>query len=229
MWAKLKAVPLYVKIVLGCLIALFVYGGMHQPPTPRPHTDVQASYGRNGGAPENDGDSRNQILQQYETQYAQVMAALNQCAAEMQQTTNQMQGAAMNGQMPMNAQPACMQAYPRQLSQAAFLEAQITRLRTGDTPSLREITGIQADSMGGTPSYDHPSTSGNDDAGDAVDHWDRGAIRGTSLYIDENGRQVELPTARYYFHNRETGQYVPSDSPTPPNDGSDYAPVTPNN
>ena len=135
----------------------------------------------------------------------------------------------MNGQMPMNAQPACMQSYPQQLAQAAFLEAQISRLRTGDKRSLQEIAGIRTGPSDGTPSYNHPSSGGDGAVNNAVDNGDPHVIRGTSLYTDENSRQVELPTARCYYHDRETGQYVPCESPIPPNDGYDYEPMTPNN
>jgi hypothetical protein len=147
----------------------------------------------------------------------------------MEEATNQMQRAVMSGEMPVNSQPACAQSSPQWTAQAAFLEAQISRLKTGDTRSLREITGFQTNPSGGPSAYYRPSTGGNDGGESAVESWDRGAIRGTSMYSGENGEQVELPTASYYYRNRETGQYLPSENPNPPNDGYDYERMTPQN
>jgi hypothetical protein len=127
--------------------------------------------------------------------------------------------AAANGMM-VNNRPPCEQYMPQWTAQEAYLETEIYRLQTGDTrTSLRDITGIQAGSRASSPSaYGSPRRDGTD----AVDNWDRQAIRGNSLYTDENGRQQELPTRNYHFRDRASGQIIGSDQPYAPNDGRDY-------
>jgi hypothetical protein len=137
----------------------------------------------------------------------------------------------MNGGTSMMSELPCQQQMQQIAAQVAFVETEIYRLKSGDWRStLFQIQGIpQPGSSNGTaPSYDRRSTAG-DDGTNAVDNWDRGAIRGTSLYRDENGETRELPTARYYYRNLETGQYVASESPNPPNDGQGYERMTPQN
>jgi hypothetical protein len=143
--------------------------------------------------------------------------------------TNEMGAAAVNGVI-MNNRPPCEQYVNQWAMQLNVVNTEIYRLKTGDThSSFNQLNGVSPSSGGGgAPSYYQPTTS-SDDGTHAVDNWDRGAIRGTSMYKDENGEEKELPTADYYYHDLETGQYVPSDSSTAPNDGHDYEPMTPEN
>jgi hypothetical protein len=150
-----------------------------------------------------------------------MQARAAQCMAEMNAATQQMTMGAMNG-MVVNDRPVCEQYMPQWTAQEACLETEIYRLQTGDTrSSVREITGIPGpdySSRGGPSSSYSPSN----DPSDAVDNWDRQAIRGNSLYTDETGEEHELLTRNYYFRDRASGQLVGSDQADPPNNGRDY-------
>lgn len=237
MWAKLKAMPRWAKIVLTCFVVLFIYGATHQP-KPHPYYEpIGPGYADHSQYQPQAEVGQSDTLRQYEAEDAQLQSELQQCAADMQETTRQMQQAAISGgAMPMT-RPACEGSYPQWIAQEAMVAAQIARLKNGDTRSLRAINGYGDQPGGGaapsyynpsTPNYYHPSTPQSDGTG-AVEKWDRGAIRGTQLYTDENGEQHELPTADYYYHNTSSGEYVPSSSPTAPADGNNYEPMAPEN
>jgi len=226
MWQKLKALPPIAKVVIGLFVIAVLYGAARRPPnpthnygeyppTPRPGEE-HASQG-------SDDDQKAQLLARYQAQHAQLVAMAQQCQVQMQEAMNQQAAAAMNGQM-YTGRPACEQQMPQLVSQMALLETEIYRLQTGDThSSVREITHIAAPDLRSSPS----SGGGGDDGGlHAVDNYDRQAIRGTSMYSDESGEEHELPTATYYYRDRSSGQFVPSESPDPPNDGRDYERLT---
>ncbi len=240
MFKAFKALPLLPKVLIGFVLLMGVYGLSHrrhaQPFGDSGSMDDQGpgergeypSPNMRGVAQRPSGDEAEQAseyLERFKNEQAQVQAQTQACMAQMQQATNQMASAAMNGQM-MNNRPACEQAMPQLVAQEAYLETEIYRLQSGDKHStLQQITGVQTGPSGN--GYYRPSGPGNDGGIGAVDKYDRQAIRGTSLYSDENGEQHELQTAPYYYRDRSSGQMVPSNQPQPPNDGRDYETLTP--
>jgi hypothetical protein len=236
MFAALKAIPVVPKIVLGSLLFLAVYGLSH-----RHHAQpVDSSYGRyaqvsdesagyrepaRSGASE--ADQTQQALAYYQAQQAQVQAQVAECVQQSNQAQARMAMAAAYGQMPV---PVPCSAYMAQwTAQEAMLETEIYRLQTGDNRTgMREIVGIPAPQYGGssTPSYYRPSSEANDGGIGAVERADRQAIRGTSIYAEEDGTEHELPTQPYYFRDRVSGEFISSNLPNPPNNGRTYDPVT---
>ena len=79
MWAKLKALPLAAKVAIGAFLVLLVYGATHQPSDGPGSNDGALSSGpggRGGRQPADGGGDAKRLLQQYEEQYAAVMAEL---------------------------------------------------------------------------------------------------------------------------------------------------------
>ena len=242
----LKAMPIVPKVLLGSLVLMVIYGlGHHRYPSHQSRFDQSdpgryesaqsAAYGSQGreGSIESretaEAEQAKQYLAQFQAQQSQLLARANACMAQMRQASNEMAMAAMNGQM-MNAQPPCEQYMPQWTAQEAYLETEIYRLQSGDRHSpLQQITGVQVGQPGesGASSYYHSSGPGNDGGIGAVERYDRQAIRGTSLYNEPDGTEHELPTEPYYYRNQNSGQIVASTQPNPPNDGSPYDPLTP--
>jgi hypothetical protein len=234
MFKTIKAMPALPKIILGSLLLLGLYGLTH-----RRH--VQSSDFENGHVVASSDDLNphgarpratdeaelaQQYLARFKSQQAQVQARAKDCMEQMQQATNQMAIAAMNGQM-MNARPACEASMPQWTAQEAYLETVIYQLQTGDVHStMQQITGVQV-GQSNSRSYDRSSGAGDDGGIGAVENYDRQAIRGTSLYDEEDGTQHELPTESYYFRDRASGHIISSSLPDPPNDGRDYEALTP--
>ena len=214
MLKKLKALPGRTKIILGCFLALFIYGAMQQPsPSPSGHY-VPGPNGGGGYTPRLD-DQNQQLLAQFEAQRDELAPKVKACVEEQNRALQETAAAAINGGM-VNNQPACSQYLLQWGQQLDVAQTEIYRLKTGDThSSFNQLNGVSPSSRGSAPSYYRPSAPENDGTA-AVDRWDRGAIRGTTMYKDENGDEKELPTANYYYHDLETGQYVPSESSTPP-------------
>jgi hypothetical protein len=244
MFATLKALPILPKIILGSLLVLGIYGLTHRH-HPAPHdfngpVEPEEATGDDAHAThpshthpahaqltaDNEAEMAQQYLSRFKQQQVQVQGRAQACMAQMQQATNQMAQAAMNGQM-YSARPACEQEMAQLTAQEAYLETVIYQLQTGDVhATMQQITGVQIGSNSNAPSYYRPSGPGNDGGLSAVENYDRQGVRGTSLYNEEDGAQHELPTAPYYFRDRETGQFVSSQQSTPPNDGHDYDPLT---
>jgi hypothetical protein len=224
MGARFKAIPLFAKLFVALLIVVTVYQFSHAIGASHRRTGSSSlpGFDRQGSedvasdtAEQRVEANANQALAQFKAQQQQLMSRVYQCEAEMNQATQQMAQAAINGQM-MNNRPQCEQYMPQWTAQEAYLETEIYRIQTGDhRSSVREITGITG------PTPDRPGTT-SDGGTNAVENWDRQAIRGNSLYVDESGQQHELPTRNYYFRDRASGQIIGSDSPNPPNDGRDY-------
>lgn len=238
MYKALKDMPALPKIFLGCLLLLVIYAlGHRRQPHPTAFEDSPdepvSTQGDNRPAHRpaashstSEAEQAREYLAHFKQQQAQVQARAQECMAEMQQASNQMAAAAMNGQM-MSGQPACEAQMPALTAQEAYLETVIYQLQTGDVHStMQQITGVQVGQTS-APSYYRPSGPGNDGGIGAVENYDRQAIRGTSIYHEEDGTEHELQTEPYYFRNRETGQFVPSNQPDPPNDGQDYEPLSP--
>jgi hypothetical protein len=224
MLKRIKALKPRTKIILGCFLALAIYGAMQPQPTPLPRY-IPNEDGRVVPGPRPD-DQSSQLLAQFEAQRDELAPKVKACMDEQTRAQADMAIAAANGVMP--TEPPCTQYMLQWAQQLNVAETEIHRLKTGDWhSSFNQLNGVSPSSGGGgAPSFYRPSTP-NDDGTNAVDRWDRGAIRGTTMYKDENGEEKELPTANYYYHDLETGQYVPSESSTPPNDGHDYQPMTP--
>jgi cell division protein FtsB len=247
MWTAFKKMPILVRIfivvvTLVVLVRIGTLGRGNHHSQYHPYSsanDENTSYtggSSDEGRANNEGqaDDRDQTgnresndsgaaqqLAQYESQQQQLMSRVYACEQQMQQASNAMARAAMNGQMAPPAQ--CQQYMPQWTAQEAFLETQIYRLKSGDySSSLSTVTGIPIGQQ--QPSASRPARSS--DGTEAVENWDRQAIRGNSLYDDESGQTHELQTQSYYFRDRSSGRVIASDSPNPPNDGHDYEQLT---
>ena len=236
--ARLKALPVGAKIILGLLVIGVLYGAAHQNPHPYPPNGPYGPYNSPSGQNLQDNRSAYAALQAQHTALGQQAMA---CAQQMQANQANWAAGAMNGQMPVS-EPACAQQMPIWVAQMKGLEARMQQMQGGGAG------GYSAGSGGGysnggyyagggaQPNYNHPMDDSyihdmernSDRAIDAADRYDRNAIRGTSMYTNADGQQVEMPTENYYNRNEQTGQYVGSDNNTVPNDTSTYTPVTNN-
>lgn len=243
MWSTIKAMPVLPKILIGCLLLVLIAKAAQGRRTPHPIYDGPTPVPERSGWESNQGrsdegrgngrgiaqtDQRAQMLAQFRTQQEQLQVQVRQCMADMQQAANQMAMNAMNGQMPGAGAP-CEQAMPQWTAQEAYLETEIYRLQTGDNKTdMWGVTGVQRPQYG--PSYTPSESRGSSgDSGEqAVNRWDRQYIRGNSLYTDETGEEHELPTYKYYFRDRVSGQMIGSDSSDVPNNGRDYEVIEPN-
>lgn len=241
MRAALKSIPLLSRILLGSLFISGLYGLSHRHPTQRVDISRQApsqNWERQAAASEypgldgassrlgsGDGEQAQQDLVLFKAQQAQLQQSVQACMADMNQAAHRMALAAMNGQLA--GQAPCAQSMPQWTAEEAYLETEIYRLQTGDTRStVRQITGVQMGFAGEGASPSHrPSSLENDGGIDAVERYDRQAVRGTSLYREEDGTPHELPTQSYYFRDRSSGQIISSNLPEPPSNGRDYDPV----
>ena len=240
MWKTFKAMPALPKV----LIILFVFGAVYKVThlyhgSHRGYQSASFDEGsgydgggtgrgaalgteRQGEAGDNSsstGDQKSRMVAQYEAQRMQITRQVQQCMNDTQRYQQAAAMAAMNGQMV--PPPQCSQQMAQWTAQEAFLETEIYKLNGGDpNATVREVSGIAA-SSGYAPGSRRPAGSSDDGTG-AVEDWDRGAIRGTSIYTDEGGEQHELPTRSYYFRDRSSGEMVGSDHPYAPNNGRDY-------
>ena len=219
-----KAMPVFPKILIVCLVLGVVYkvgrhrndDGGHAWVTPPPAPVEE------GGTPATDAGS--QVLGRYESQLSQLMARVNQCVAEANAAVPAQAAAAANGMIVGG--PACIQYMPQWTVQAALLTTYITRLKTGNpnvtvceaNAGLRGCESLEASAASVPPS---------DDGTGAVERATRQGIRGSTIYTDANGDQHELPARDYYYRDRNTGQFVGSDSPNPPDNVHDYEPLQP--
>lgn len=243
MLAKLKAIPVFPSIVIGLVVLLGFYGLSHrQRPSTADYTreqfgpvsqdqaeDRQQTAGALAEQRPTDAELAQQYLAKFKERQGQVQARAKACIEQMQQTANGMAIGAMNGQMPGGG-PPCEQYMPQLTAQEAYIETVIYQLQTGDVHStLQQITGVQVggQSGSGAASYYRPTSPENDGGIGAVDRYDRQAVRGNSLYTSEDGSERELPTEQYYYRNQNTGQIVPSNQSSAPNDGNTYEQLTP--
>ena len=155
--------------------------------------------GRNGGGQ----------LGQLQQQYAALSQTMTDCRAQSDNALDMTRRSVMNGGMPVPP-PPCADNFPMWIAQAAVLEKDIHELSTGDhsTQVIDYVPRVQ-------------DTSGS------VDRYTRQGIRGNSWFRDESGATVELQTAPYYYRDRSSGQLLPSNSSSPPNDGRDYEQLQP--
>jgi hypothetical protein len=222
--------PLWAKIFIGLLVVGVIYrigvGERHHGddpyrPTPAASVEPTPTGGGSGG-----GSDDANMLAQYEAEYQQIWAQFNQCKAQMEEADRQTQASLMNGGMPVQA--PCAENLPQWTAQAAYLEARIHRLKTGDTTSsLYDITGLHPHSSSPS-SPSSPGSSGSNDGGiSATERATRQGILGTTRYTDENGEEHDLPSHDYMYRDRNTGQFVGTDSPNPPDNQHDYEQLTP--
>lgn len=233
MWRTFKAMPVLLRVFIVLLVLGAAYKVTHL--YHGPHRGYQsAGFGEGSGyeggdlgqrlgeADENDSsasDQKGRMVAQFEAQRMQITRQVQQCMNDTQRYQQAAAMAAMNGQMV--APPQCSQQMAQWTAQEAYLETEIYKLKGGDpNATVREVSGIAA-SSGYSPGSRRPAGSSDDGTG-AVEDWDRGAIRGTSMYTDEGGEQHELPTRSYYFRDRSSGEIVGSDHPYAPNNGRDY-------
>lgn len=253
MWKRFKALPKWAKIVISCVVVLFIYGATHRKPEPGPGSNV-------------DDETKRQMLEKYKAEDAQLMARYQQCQAQINQYMRQQTQAAEMG-AGMIAAPACQQSQQQILTQALEAEVEIYRLNTGDYHStVKEIiarvtgqSGGGGDAPAGSEGGYAPSSGGyvpssggyvssgsgylpanngaasdyissmeaNSDAAlRSVDQYDRNAIQGNSNYTDQYGDQHSLPNSPYYYQNTTTGEYVPTETQTVPDNQNSYTPMT---
>ena len=220
MWSTLKALPVVPKILIAILLVAGLYSAAHSQRRGYSGSSSisEASY-RSGS-----GD-QSAALAQFQSQQAQLLVQVRQCQAQMTEATNRMRDAAIQGGF-YNARPQCEQNMPQWIALESYLETEIYRIQTGDhSSSVCQVTGIQGQACN-TGAGTSSSRGSSDDGTGAVENWDRQAMRGNSIYTDEDGEQHELPTQPYYFRDRSSGQYIGSTSPNPPNDGRDYEALT---
>jgi hypothetical protein len=237
MWATLKAMPLFAKVLLGLVAVGVIYNAANAGHSQRryasnsPYSTSDASDSisyatdRSSGGPERSGqtDASSRIAQ-FQAQHDQLSAQAQQCMVQINQAMQQQAAAAMNGQM-YNQMPPCNANMQMWTAQMAYLETEIYRAQTGDhTSTVGQITGTGSYGSQSSPSTYRGGASDNGEA--AVERSTREGIRGNSMYTDESGETHELPSQPYYFRDRETGQYVGSTSGNPPNDGHDYEVLT---
>jgi len=243
--AKLKALPLAAKIVLGIFLLLFCYGAsQHHPPYNRGgSSDGGGSFGGDGGS--YGGNDNSSQVEQLKAQENRLIQLAQQCEVQMSQNQAQWARDAANGVMPTSQAP-CEAQMPTWIAQAKGIESQLQRLQggggggsygggsQGGSAYGGGAQGGYAYSGGAQPNYYHPtdpnapSYNHPDTSTDAVDKWDRNYIRGTSNYTDESGEVHELETQPYYSQDNQTGQYVGSTDNTVPNDTHTYTPLTNN-
>lgn len=228
--AQAKKLPLPVKVFCGVFLLGMAIVAAHEDKTP-------AGAGRGSGSESgyaadnsssarqsagNRGD-RESMIAQLEQQHQQLEAEARPCVQRLQQLNQMRAQAAMQGQI-IPDDTACTNKVNDLASQMAVLEAQIYRLKTGDTQSsLSNITGYRAPAPSGR-SYGSTSSGGSGSSGssDQPERFDRNVIRGTSRYADNEGNTYELDTQPHYYRNPSTGAIVPSASPYPPADGSTW-------
>ena len=222
--ASWKTMPVFPKILIVVLALGVIYrvsvnhhdsGSVTYDPAPTPEP---------GSAPRPEAD-KSGLLARYQAQYSQLLAQANQCGQELQAYQAQMAEGAMNGAMP-GAGPACQQNLPQLTVQLALVQTYITRLQTGNP----NVTVCEANAgLRGCESLEAPAASGppSDDGTGTVERATRQGIRGTTIYTDANGDEHELPTRDYYYRDRNTGRFVGTDSPNPPDNVHDYEPLQP--
>ncbi len=223
MWTALKAMPVVPKIFIALLLAGGLYSAAHSHRGGYAGSSSISDAGYRTGSGASDQSA---ALAQFQSQQAQLMTQVNQCEAQMTEATNRMRDAAIQGRF-YNARPQCEQSMPQWIAQESYLETEIYRIQSGDhSSSLCQVTGVQGQACNPSAGSSSGGRAASDDGTGAVENWDRQAMRGNSIYTDEDGEQHELPTQPYYFRDRSSGQYIGSTSPNPPNDGRDYEALT---
>jgi hypothetical protein len=244
MLEKLKALPLFVKVILGFFVAINAIGlislaiapSLSPNPNPNPlppqNPEQQVVYPKgyspqrevNPPTPDNgreqeeaSGDNKSQLLARDKAQLAQINLQVKQCYEE----------SLREGPMV-----TCAQNYQQWTMQTGWLVTYITRLERGNpnitfcqaNNNISGCKGVQISS-----GYGSGSSSGGSGGSSDAGRYDRQAIRGNTNYADADGETHELPTAPYYFKDKVTGEFVASQYPTPPSNTHTYEQMTPEN
>jgi hypothetical protein len=211
MWAKLKALPLRVKIIALVLFLalgwLYKRNETHSSYISRPSYSRTAGSGYSSPVDSSSQDSAH-VLAQLQTQLNQMNAENAQCYAQIQQ---------MN---PMNyAAPPCEAQMQWRTAQIAKLQAEVYRLQTGANvqPIDFALMGSSSGSSG---------SGGGDDGSNAVNRYSREAVLGQSHYRDDQGNEYQLANRAYYFRDRASGNIVGSDFSTQPDNQHDWEQLT---
>ena len=218
MWAKLKALPLRVKII--ALVVFLALGWLYKRNETHSSYVSRSSYSsaaeptsRNSSSAESSSQDSAHVLAQLQAQFNQMNAENAQCYAQIQQ---------MN---PSNyAAPPCEAQMQWRTAQIAKLQAEIYRLQTG--ANVQPIDFALMGSGSGTSSGSSGSGGSSDDGSNAVNRYSREAVLGQSLYRDEEGNEYQLANRAYYFRDRASGSIVGSDFGTQPDNQHDWEPLT---
>ena len=214
MWAKLKALPLRVKII--ALVVFLGLGWLYK----RNETHSSSSYvsrpsysrtAEPGSSHSGPADSSSQdsahVLAQLQAQFNQMNAQNAQCYAQIQQ---------MN---PLNyAPPPCEAQMQWRTAQITKLQAEIYRLQTGANVQPVDFALMGSGSSG--------SGGSSDDGSNAVNRYSREAILGQSNYRDGEGNEYQLANRAYYFRDRASGNIVGSDIDMQPDNQHDWELLT---
>lgn len=225
MLEKLKAMPTYFKVLLGVTFLFLIYMSARSGSGPLPHSTSEPDeggdvFGQRAERATLNKETKGQLIAKYEAQMSEISADFQKCQDSSIAAAQQ---AALNGMMPTESE--CTQQYPQWISQQALLQTYVARLKSGNmnmtvceaNANMRGCQGLEASA---------PPSSNGDREMAAMDNWDLGAIRGHSIYVDRYGEKHELPTAPYYFEDTTHGTYVPSNSPTPPDNQENYVLMT---
>ena len=234
MWTKFNALPNFAKIGIACFLVLVIYLSSRHQPQP-PYHDGSAPPSINSASREapSNTDARDELLARDKAELDELMPKITGCMAEIKRADDQMISDSMNQAAldPNSNRPECEQNLNEWMAEGLSLEAALKRAQTGDYhSSLEQIEGIRSGgrSTGGGGTNYRPSTG--DAALDAVDRADRQGIRGHTMYTDSHGEQHELPTASHYYEDTTTGEFIPSESSTPPTDTTHtYVEMVPEN
>jgi hypothetical protein len=218
MWARLKSLPLRVKII--ALVVFLGLGWLYK----RNESHSSSSYvsrssysssaesaSRNSGSADSNSADSSHVLFQLQAQLNQMNAENAQCYMQIQQ---------MN---PSNyAAPPCEAQMQWRTAQIAKLQAEVYRLQTG-----ANVQPVDFALMGsGSGSGSSGSGGSNDDGSNAVNRYSREAILGQSNYRDSEGNEYQLANRAYYFRDRASGTIVGSDFGTPPDNQNDWEQLT---
>ena len=234
MWAKLKALPKLAKIAIACLVVLFLYvASKHQPQPPYDDGPHSPSLIPGSSGASRTIDASDQLLAEDQAELNELMPKIQDCMAKVKHADDQMMATAMNGGAldPTSNRPDCEPDLKEWIAEGLSLEAALKRAQTGDYhSSLRQIEGLQNSGSSGARGGSNFRPSNGDGALDAVDRADRQGIRGHTMYTDSHGERHELETASHYYEDTTTGEFIPSESSTPPTDTThNYIEMVPEN
>ena len=214
MWAKLKALPLRVKII--ALILFLALGWLYKRNETHSSYVSHPSYSRTAEPSSRYSSSVNSSSQDSAHVLAQLQAQLNQMNAENAQCYTQIQQ--MN---PLNyAAPPCEAQMQWRTAQIAKLQAEVYRLQTGANVQPVDFA------LMGSGSSSSGSGGSSDDGSNAVNRYSREAILGQSNYRDGEGNEYQLVNRAYYFRDRASGNIVGSDFSTQPDNQHDWEQLT---
>ena len=225
MWARIKALPLRVKII--AVVVLVGLGGIYKNVFDRPshsggsYSSYQEPNASSPDAPEpsappsssptastqSTSEDASEVLAKLQSQYDLLSSQNAQCAAQIQQ---------MN---PGNfAPPACEAQMQWNTAQIAKLEAEIYRLKTG-----ANVQPIDFALMGSSaPSSGRGAATGND----PIPRYSREGILGQSKYTDSEGNEYQRPNRPFYYKDRASGRIVGTDISEPPDNEHDWEQLT---